>query len=285
MPSFGQPSRQARSGIGELLNRRKDGTTYAEEMTITPIAQNVGQANCTHFIAIKQDITERKRAEEELYRAHQMLQTILNTIPQRVFWKDRNCTYVGCNRAFATDAGLNNPAEIIGKSDFDLAWSETAEVYRADDKLVMEQGSAKLGYEEVQDRPDGGQMWLRTSKLPLWDREGKVIGVIGTYEDITERKVAEERVQFLAYYDALTGLPNRTLLQDRLSQGTRQLLAGERTKLRFCSSISTGSKTSTTRWGTRSATSFCRRLQNGLRDGRVNRTPWPGWAETNSSSC
>src|ERR1035438_8812010 len=101
---------------GELVNRRKDGTTYTEEMTITPIAQNVGQANWSHFIAIKQDITERKRAEEELYRAHQMLQTILNTIPQRVFWKDRNCTYVGCNRAFATEAGLNNPAEIIGKS-------------------------------------------------------------------------------------------------------------------------------------------------------------------------
>jgi diguanylate cyclase (GGDEF)-like protein/PAS domain S-box-containing protein len=122
---------------------------------------------------------------------------------------------LGCNRILATDAGLNSPAEIIGKSDFDL-WSETAEVYRADDKLVMEQGSAKLGYEEVQDRPDGGRVWLRTSKLPLWDRQGKVTGVIGTYEDITERKVAEQRIQFLAYYDDLTGLPNRTLLQDRL---------------------------------------------------------------------
>ena len=209
---------------GELLNRRKDGTTYAEEMTITPIAQNVGQANCTHFIAIKQNITERKRSEEELYRAHQMLQTILNTIPQRVFWKDRNCTYVGCNRAFATDAGLSNPAEIIGKSDSDLVWSGTAEVYRTDDKLVMEQGSSKLGYEEIQDRPDGSRVWLRTSKLPLWDREGKVTGVIGTYEDITSRKVAEDRVQFLAYYDALTELPNRTLLQDRLSKA----LAGAR---------------------------------------------------------
>jgi diguanylate cyclase (GGDEF)-like protein/PAS domain S-box-containing protein len=153
-----------------------------------------------------------------------MLQTILNTIPQRVFWKDRNCTYVGCNRAFATDAGLNSPAQIVGKSDFDLVWSETAEVYRTDDKLVMDQGSGKLGYEEIQDRPDRGRVWLRTSKLPLWDREGNVTGVIGTYEDITGRKVAEDRVQYLAYYDALTGLPNRTLLQDRLAKA----LAGAR---------------------------------------------------------
>jgi diguanylate cyclase (GGDEF)-like protein/PAS domain S-box-containing protein len=202
----------------EIVNRRKDGTTYTEEMTITPVTQDFGSATDTYFIAIKQDITERKRAEEELYRSRQMLQSTLDTIPQRVFWKDRNCIYLGCNRAFATDAGLNNPAEIIGKSDFELAWSGTADRYRADDKLVMEQGSAKLNFDETQSRPDGSLLWLRTNKLPLWDRQGKVIGVIGTYEDITERKVAEERVQYLAFYDALTGLPNRTLLQDRLSK-------------------------------------------------------------------
>src|SRR5664279_2557824 len=209
---------------GNIVNRRKDGTSYTEEMTITPVTRDVGNPDNKYFVAIKQDVTERKRSEEELYRAHQLLQTVLNAIPQRIFWKDRNCTYLGCNRIFATDAGLNNPAEIIGKSDFDLVWSKTAEVYRTDDKLVMEQGSPKLGYEEIQDRPDGGRVWLRTSKLPLWDREGKVAGVIGTYEDITGRKVAEDRVQFLAYYDALTELPNRTLLQDRLSKA----LAGAR---------------------------------------------------------
>ena len=138
------------------------------------------------------DISERKRAEEELYRSRQMLQSILDTIPQRVFWKDRNCIYLGCNRSFANDAGLNNPAEIIGKNDFDLAWSGTAERYRADDRRVMEKGSAKLNFDETQSRPDGSLLWLRTNKLPLRDREGKVTGVIGTYEDITERKQAEQ---------------------------------------------------------------------------------------------
>jgi diguanylate cyclase (GGDEF)-like protein/PAS domain S-box-containing protein len=180
---------------GEIVNRRKDGTTYTEEMTITPVTQDLGSMTDTYFIAIKQDITERKRAEEELYRAHQMLQTILDTIPQRVFWKDRNCTYLGCNRILATDAGLNSPAEIIGKSDFDLPWGETAEVYRADDKLVMEKGSAKLNFDETQSRPDGSLLWLRTNKLPLRDRQGKVTGVIGTYEDITERKQAEQALR------------------------------------------------------------------------------------------
>ena len=207
---------------GEFCNKKKNGDVYWEAATISPITNPRGVI--THFLAVKEDITERKRVEEELYRSHQMLQTILDTIPQRVFWKDRNCIYLGCNRILATDAGLNHPAEIIGKSDFDLAWRETAEVYRSDDKLVMKQGSSKLGYEEIQDRPDGRRVWLRTSKLPLWDREGKVIGLLGTYEDITQRKVAEERVQYLAYYDAVTGLPNRTLLQDRLSKA----LAGAR---------------------------------------------------------
>jgi predicted signal transduction protein with EAL and GGDEF domain len=88
----------------------------------------------------------------------------------------------------------------------------------------MEKGSARLNYDEIQDRPDGRLVWLRTSKLPLHDREGKVTGIIGTYEDITDRKLAEERVQFLAYYDALTELPNRTLLQDRLSQALASAL-------------------------------------------------------------
>ena len=144
------------------------------------------------------DITERKRAEEELYQSRQMLQSILDTIPQRVFWKDRNISYLGCNQAFAIDAGLKDPAEIIGKNDYELAWRETAELYRADDKLVMEHETPRLNFEEPQNRPDGSLLWLRSNKLPLRDREGKVIGVIGTYEDITERKQDEaERMRLM----------------------------------------------------------------------------------------
>jgi PAS domain S-box-containing protein len=124
-----------------------------------------------------------------------MLKSILDTIPQRVFWKDRNLSYLGCNKALAIDAGLNDPAEIIGKNDYELSWRETAELYRADDKLVMEHATPRLNFEETLSRPDGSLMWIRTSKLPLRDREGKVIGVIGTYEDVTERKRAEEKLK------------------------------------------------------------------------------------------
>jgi diguanylate cyclase (GGDEF)-like protein/PAS domain S-box-containing protein len=203
---------------GEIVNRRKDGTTYTEEMTVTPVTPDVQNPANRYFIAVKQDITDRKREEEELYGSRQMLQSILDAIPQRVFWKDRCSIYLGCNRALATDAGLDAASAIVGKSDFDLSWSETAENYRADDQLVIEQESVKLNFQERLSRPDGSVQWVQSNKMPLRDRKGKVIGIVGTYEDITERKAAEERVQYLAYYDALTGLPNRTLLQDRLAK-------------------------------------------------------------------
>jgi len=141
---------------------------------------------------LKTEVTERKRAEEELHQSRQMLQSILDTIPQRVFWKDRKISYLGCNKAFAIDAGLKDPAEIVGKNDYELAWKGTAELYRADDQRVMESETSRLNFEEPQSRPDGTEIWLRTNKMPLRDREGKVIGVIGTYEDITGRKRAEQ---------------------------------------------------------------------------------------------
>jgi len=159
-----------------------------------------------------EDITERKQAEEELYRSQQMLQLVLDNIPQRVFWKDRNYVYRGGNKPFLQDAGLTSMEEIIGKDDFQLSWKKTAPLYRADDKKVMENNLTQVGYEEPQDKPDGSQMWLRTSKTPLHDSADHVIGILGTYEDITEQKRAaeimresEERFR-LAFENANTGM-------------------------------------------------------------------------------
>jgi PAS domain S-box-containing protein len=137
------------------------------------------------------DITQRKSAEEQLYRSRQMLQSILDNIPQRVFWKDRTSVYLGCNQGLASDAGLSCPAAIVGKSDFDLVWRAEAAEYRAADAQVMEQGQPKLNFEELRARVDGSMGWLRTSKVPLRDSEGNVFGVLGTYEDVTERKRME----------------------------------------------------------------------------------------------
>ncbi|MBD2365051.1 PAS domain S-box protein [Anabaena minutissima FACHB-250] len=141
------------------------------------------------------DISNRKKAEQELHESRTMLQLVLDTIPQRVFWKDCQLTYVGCNPAFASDAQLSHPDAVIGKTDFDLPWKKQADNYRADDKTVIATGTSKLGYEEPMGHQDGSYIWVRTSKVPLTNSTGEVIGVLGSYEDITERKHAEAQLR------------------------------------------------------------------------------------------
>lgn len=141
------------------------------------------------------DITGKKQADEALRRTQQMLDIILNAIPVRVFWKDRNGKYLGCNKPFALDAGLSSPKNIIGKNDYQMGWIDQAELYRADDRAVIESGNSRIGYEEPQTAPDGSLRWLRTSKIPLRNVDGKIIGVLGTYEDITEQKKAENALR------------------------------------------------------------------------------------------
>lgn len=122
----------------------------------------------------------------------EFLQLILNNIPSYVFWKDRQSIYLGCNMNFALSAGLNSPEEIIGKSDYDLAWSKTeSDFFRLIDKKVMDSGESKINFEEPQTINDGSERWLRTSKIPLYSATRDVIGILGTYEDITERKLIE----------------------------------------------------------------------------------------------
>ena len=138
------------------------------------------------------DVTRRRHAELEGEESRRMLRLVLDTIPVRVFWKDLHSRYLGCNRLFAQDAGVASWEEVVGKTDFELGWREQAELYRRDDAAVMASGEAKLNVEEPQTSPDGSRRVLRTSKVPLRTSDGQIIGVLGTYEDITEQKRALE---------------------------------------------------------------------------------------------
>ncbi|RPH94289.1 PAS domain S-box protein, partial [candidate division KSB1 bacterium] len=151
---------------------------------------------------IARDITARKRAETELDSMRQMLQSVLDNIPARVFWKDRQSRFLGANAQLVKDAGLTSVEEMIGKDDSVMPWRQDAERFRMDDRMVMESGIPKLNYEEPQPRPDGSKLWLQTSKIPMHDSSGKVIGILGTYEDITERKrVQEELTAWIRRYE------------------------------------------------------------------------------------
>jgi PAS domain S-box-containing protein len=140
------------------------------------------------------DITERKRSAEELADSIKLLQTIINTAPVRVFWKDRNFRYLGCNLAFAQDAGMAHPSDVVGKDDYQLFWEDVAAQYRADDRAVIASGVPKLSYDESQNTPDGKLIWVRTSKVPLCNEQHEIMGILGVYEDITERKLLEAQL-------------------------------------------------------------------------------------------
>ncbi|MBN1875935.1 MAG: PAS domain-containing protein [Anaerolineae bacterium] len=142
-------------------------------------------------------MAERARVEVALRSSQRLMQLIIDNIPMSVYWKNRNSVYLGCNRRFAAEAGFTDPDEIVGKNDFDMPWAEEADLYVADDQHVIESGESKLNVEEQLSTPEGEDIWVRTSKIRMYDADGIVFGVLGLYEDITERKRAEiERSRF-----------------------------------------------------------------------------------------
>ncbi|MEY4591279.1 MAG: hypothetical protein RIR18_174, partial [Pseudomonadota bacterium] len=150
----------------------------------------------------------QRNAMRQLAESHHMLQTIIETIPMRVFWKDRESRFLGCNTLFANDAGKNTPTEVIGRSDTEMPWSREAQRYQADDQMVITSGTAKLAYEEPQ-TTDGKSRWVRTSKAPILNLSRQAIGVLGVYDDITNIKATEQalhdnQAQLKSLFDNMT---------------------------------------------------------------------------------
>lgn len=144
---------------------------------------------------LEQQAIEQRQVEQQIKDAQQMLRTVIDNIPVRVFWKDLKLNFMGCNQSFAEDAGLTSPRDILGKDDLAMSWHEQAPKYRQEEKRVLTSGLSKLNYEEEETAPNGEKIWLRVSKVPLIDADHRVIGLLGTYEDITERKKAEQDIE------------------------------------------------------------------------------------------
>ncbi|MEL7245659.1 MAG: PAS domain S-box protein [Cyanobacteria bacterium J06573_2] len=139
---------------------------------------------------------ENQHLKTELQWSQQLFQLVIDNIPHSVFWKDRNSAYLGCNRNFAEDANVDKPDNILGKSDYDCPWTkEESDFFRECDKRVMDSGVPEVNIIETQVQADGNLFWLDTNKIPLRDDEGNVVGILGTYENITERKQVEENLK------------------------------------------------------------------------------------------
>ncbi|NEQ44578.1 MAG: PAS domain S-box protein [Leptolyngbya sp. SIOISBB] len=149
------------------------------------------------LVGLLLDISDRKQAETALWQSQQLLERILDSVPQAIFWKDHQSVYLGCNQNFADYAGIRHPAEIIGKTDHELPWrpQDTA-YYRQTDREVMTTGAAQLHLVEQQHPADGNEIWIELSKVPLADAADHIVGILGTYEDITQRQTTEAALYY-----------------------------------------------------------------------------------------
>ena len=137
------------------------------------------------------DITERKLAAQELQERDARYKTLVENIPQKILMKDRNCIWVSINENLARDFGLR-PEEVVGKMDTDLFTPELAAKYHSDDVRIMETGKT----EELEEKymVAGKETWVNTIKTPVRDKNGDIVGLLGIFWDITERKRAEEEI-------------------------------------------------------------------------------------------
>jgi len=209
---------QAISESGTCLNleaqfQMKDGKIIIGLMS----AHRLEIAGEQCILSVTRDISEHKILKDEIEQKSILLQTLVHSMPDLIWMKDRQGVYLSCNRRFEDFFGAKE-SQIVGKTDFDFVSNELAESFRENDRVVILQGTSSVNEEWITFAQDGHRELLETTKIPIVHADGHIIGVLGIGHDITQRKLMEKQVHDLAYYDSLTQLPNRRLLSDRLMQ-------------------------------------------------------------------
>ena len=163
-----------------------------------------------------QTIAALRESEERLSNQLKFNQTLMDSIPAPVFFKDSQGRYLGCNTAYEAFTGI--PADqLIGKTVYEIAPRELADVYHAQDQSLFKDPGQQV-YEGQVIFADGSRHDVIFRKNTFVNHTGQLMGLIGVMLDITERKHMEEQIKHMAQHDSLTGLPNRNLLQDRYQQ-------------------------------------------------------------------
>lgn len=198
---------------GVFINRRKDGSLYHEEKTITPLRDS--ENRITHFVSTGKDISERIHAEESVRASEEHLRTIIDTEPECIKLLAEDGRLIDMNAAGLAMIEADSLEQVVGKIMPTLVLPEHREAFQELSKNVFRGNKGKLTF-EIQGLK-GTRRWLETHAVPMTKRNGKTV-LLGITRDITERKTAEERLSYLVHHDELTGLPNRTLFNDRLNQ-------------------------------------------------------------------
>ncbi|MGA2642917.1 MAG: PAS domain S-box protein, partial [Spirochaetia bacterium] len=173
--------------------KRKNGSVFPVEMSARRLADGAMQG-------IAHDITERKLREAELALERSLLSALMENIPDYIYFKDVESRFIRTSRAHAQTFGLHDAKEAIGKTDRDFFSGEHARKAYEDEQRIIRTGEPLLNVEEKETWPNRPDTWVLTSKMPLRDQEGKIIGTFGISRDITERKQAEERLLSLARF-------------------------------------------------------------------------------------
>jgi PAS domain S-box-containing protein len=134
-------------------------------------------------------------SEAKLAETNKMLSAVLDAVPVRLFWKNQQSEFQGVNKLLLNDAGLDDLNDIVGKTDYDMPWADFADKFRADDKAVIESATPMLNIEEELVDGKGKHIWAKTNKVPLLNEHDDIIGVLGTFEDITKAKAAREELK------------------------------------------------------------------------------------------
>ena len=155
-------------------------------------------AKVSRIVGVAWDITERRETELALAKERNLLKTLMDHLPYAIYFKDLESRFIAASRALAELHGIKDPAELIGKTDRDLFSTEHAEGALADEREIIRTGKPIVDYEEKETWPDREDTWVSTTKMPLRDAQGHIIGTFGISRDITEKKRAAEKLARLA---------------------------------------------------------------------------------------
>jgi PAS domain S-box-containing protein len=187
------PQALTREWHGPVMQRRKDGSLLRASLILFPIADEQEQPIAVAFIV--HDLTEHKQAEEALAQERSLLRMLIDNLPDLIYVKDSQSRFVVVNQAQARLLGGTTPDEVLGKSDFDFFPHELAQKYYADEQAILQSGQPLISVEEPTTDTAGHKKWLTTTKVPLRDSNGQVMGLVGVGRDITEHKQAEESLR------------------------------------------------------------------------------------------
>ncbi len=179
---------RTRAGIWHYL--RRDGSLFSADITFYSLTFDGRVATAV----LAEDFTTQLTTEAALTQSNQMLESIIDNIPQRIYWKDLESRFLGCNSAFAHDAGLAYPEQVIGRTDAELPWECDSAAQRKRDLSVLETGMPQLNYED-EIVVAGQRHAIVANVLPLKDADGQTIGVLGSYTDVTDRKRTDQALR------------------------------------------------------------------------------------------